>query len=369
MADVDMKERDAVSRNRTILGSIALLSLALPYACGEGSDGSIAPVDAAPDAPSPLAPQLIAPQSMSNVTQQRPMLRWAMPDGVTAPVLELCKDRACMTPLPILIEISRDGLSAAPQAALPPGWVYWRVRATAGGQAVSSATWQFCVGWSSASNPVDTSNGALLDVNGDGYADFIVGAPGSFHGIGAVYVYLGSATASATDWNGAAPAAYIELFGGGAGHFGSAVASAGDVNGDGYADFLVGPVGVGSTGSARLYLGSASPSAADWSGPGATRRIDLLGPVPGSAGFGTSVAGAGDVNGDGYADFVIGGGGSGGAHVYFGSAYPARPTGMPALPRGGSISPIPAWPMATAAPWPAPETSTATATPTSSSVR
>jgi hypothetical protein len=278
-----------------------------------------------PDALVPQAPRLIAPLSMTAVTQQRPTLRWTLPGGSTAPVVDLCRDRACATPLPITVQIADSGLTAVPQVALPTGWVYWRVRATSGSDTLSSATWQFWVGWSSASNPVDTSNGALLDINGDGYADFVVGAPLSFNGIGAVFVYFGSATASATDWNGASPAARIELIGGGGGQFGSSVASAGDVNGDGYADFLA----VGG-GPVQLYLGSASPSAADWNGPSAPRRIDLANPVPGSAGFGSSVAGAGDLNGDGYADFVIGGSytnflvfGGGAAHVYFGSAAPS----------------------------------------------
>jgi hypothetical protein len=353
----EMEERDMVSGSWKCLGSIALVLLALSLsACGRRADqssgdgGNSGLVDSAPDAPIPpdspirpdaplssdaqipldalgrQAPRLLAPLSMTAVTQQRPTLRWTLPGGFTAPVVDLCRDRACATPLPITVQIANDGLSAVPQAALPTGWVYWRVRVTSGSDTMSSTTWQFWVGWSSASNPVDTGNGALLDVNGDGYADFVVGAPLSLQGFGAVYLYLGSATASATDWNGASPAARIELFGGGAGQFGSVVASAGDINGDGYADFLVGAVGGGATGPARLYLGSASPSAVDWNGSGATRRIDLAGPVPGSPGFGLSVAGAGDVDGDGYADFVIagGGGGSGGAHVYFGSAAPSE---------------------------------------------
>jgi len=84
--------------------------------------------------------------------------------------------------------------------------------------------------------------------------------------------------------------------------FGGSVAGAGDVNGDGYADVLVGAPGldwsgVGS-GGAFLYLGSPNGLSPSWSwfttGGQAGARA------------GASVAGAGDVNGDGYADIITG---------------------------------------------------------------
>src|SRR5262245_14684838 len=137
--------------------SIALLLAALSPACGSragqssgdaGSGGPDAPIpvdaplpldappapDAAvpPDASAPPAPRLIAPLSMTAVTQQRPTLRWTLPDGVTAPMVDLCRDRACTMPLPITVDMADGGRSAVPQTALPTGWVYWRVRATSG---------------------------------------------------------------------------------------------------------------------------------------------------------------------------------------------------------------------------------------------
>ncbi|MDP6658429.1 MAG: integrin alpha [Candidatus Poseidoniia archaeon] len=84
--------------------------------------------------------------------------------------------------------------------------------------------------------------------------------------------------------------------------FGRSVASAGDVNGDGYADVIVGAYGNDGAGSlageAYVYHGSASGLSAtpDWSDQGEA-AYDY---------FGWSVASAGDVNGDGYADVVVG---------------------------------------------------------------
>src|SRR5262249_56578071 len=90
-------------------------------------------------------PRVIAPQSLSRVTQQRPTLRWISPPGAS-PEVDLCKDRACTMPLPIGVELAADGQSAVPSSALPPGWVFWRVRVGPGAQPGVPATGRFWVG-------------------------------------------------------------------------------------------------------------------------------------------------------------------------------------------------------------------------------
>jgi len=248
------------------------------------------------------APRLIAPISMSTVSLQKPTLRWVLGSGSGTPIVDFCMDRSCTAPLSITAQLAGDNLSAVPATALSPGWVFWRVRVVSESQTVSSATWQFWVGKSNASNPVDTSTGAILDVNGDGYPDFLVGSYGASSGAGTAHIYLGSATASTADWNGISPSRRIDLDNpdGANAAFGYTVASAGDVNGDGYADFLVGAYGAGSNaGAAHLYFGSATPSAADWNGSSHTGRIDLDNLDGTNAIFGSAVASAGDVNGDG----------------------------------------------------------------------
>ena len=141
------------------------------------------------------------------------------------------------------------------------------------------------------------------DVNGDGYADIIVGAYGYTTGNanrGRAYLFWGGPMANILA--GSAP---VILAGQDSDdQFGRSVASAGDVNGDGYADIIVGAFGYatgGNTGRAYVFYGgsglvSKNASAAD---------VILAGEASGDF-FGRSVASAGDANGDGYADIIVG---------------------------------------------------------------
>jgi len=178
--------------------------------------------------------------------------------------------------------------------------------------------------WNASGDALGTQFGKSVatagDVNGDGYSDIIIGAPGYDSGLtdqGRAYLYLGSASGLATD-----PAWTTEGGQEGAG-FGRSVATAGDVNGDGYSDVIVGAYtydnGQTDEGRAHVYLGSPSGLA---STPAWTAQGDQDG-----AWFGYSVASAGDVNGDGYADVVVGAPsfdtfslGLGRAYLYLGSA-------------------------------------------------
>ena len=277
--------------------------------------------------------------------------------------------------------------------------------------------------WTAESDQANAQLGVSVatagDVNGDGYADVIVGAP--LYGGGRVFVYLGSASGLATSAAWTASAAqgalgysvatagdvngdgYSDVIVGApsvrqrpestraarsstsarpsgsrrvrrgrrrairpGANFGCSVATAGDVNGDGYADVIVGALLLrhrpdSTTGRAFVYLGSAA-------GLVATRRVDRRESTRRTPNFGTSVATAGDVNGDGYADVIVGAPDydngqtdEGRAFVYLGSA-----SGLAATPAWTAES-NQASALLRRTRWPRRGTSTATATPTSSS--
>ncbi len=165
------------------------------------------------------------------------------------------------------------------------------------------------------------------DVNGDGYDDILIGAPGNDESIaeaGQTYVIFGMATGWAMDTNlSNADASFLgEAFQDASGW---SVAGSGDVNGDGFDDILIGAIyndqGGSNRGQTYLILGKAT---------GWTNDISL---TNASASFwgesdedrtGECVAGGGDVNGDGYDDILIGcfarNSGRGKAYLMYGKA-------------------------------------------------
>jgi hypothetical protein len=165
------------------------------------------------------------------------------------------------------------------------------------------------------------SAGTAGDVNGDGYDDVIVGAYQSWPG------GIRKAGRAYVYYGGPAADAVADLTLSGTGidgYFGFSVGTAGDVNGDGYADLIVGAAGYYTgccdVGAAYVYYGGATPNT--------VADLTLTGP-PGFNNYALSVGTAGDVNGDGYADMIVGenlndegGLESGAAHVYYGGATP-----------------------------------------------
>jgi hypothetical protein len=136
------------------------------------------------------------------------------------------------------------------------------------------------------------------DMNGDGFDDVIIGANyyPSVSGYGRAYVFLGGPGAeSIADLVIPAPQGTSLQW------FGYSVASLGDLNGDGYSDVIVGALYSATFGEAFIYFGGASLHSAP--------DLTLTGENPCSvcnSFFGASVAGAGDVNGDGFKDVIVG---------------------------------------------------------------
>ena len=141
------------------------------------------------------------------------------------------------------------------------------------------------------------------DVNGDGLADLIVGAFGDDNN--------GTSSGSARVLSGSDGSVLYNFDGDSTGDlFGRSVSGAGDVNGDGLADLIVGAFfddnNGTSSGSARVLSGKDGSVLYNFDGDSA------------NDGFGVSVSGAGDVNGDGVDDFIIGassGGANGGGYA------------------------------------------------------
>jgi hypothetical protein len=127
------------------------------------------------------------------------------------------------------------------------------------------------------------------DIDGDGIGEVINGEPGTTHDHaqqGAITVRSGAdGTLLYTVYGGAA----LE-------HLGESLAAVGDVDGDGFGDFVGGaPDGnIDQSGLIRVYSGVDGSQLYERSGSGA------------DAHFGFSVGGAGDVDGDGLADVVAG---------------------------------------------------------------
>jgi hypothetical protein len=176
--------------------------------------------------------------------------------------------------------------------------------------------------WTVEGNQADALFGKWVstagDVNGDGYSDVIVGSHLYDNGEtdeGMAFVYHGSSSGLSTiaDWT--AESDQVDAY------FGCSVSTAGDINGDGYSDVIVGADyydnGESAEGRAFVYNGSSSglSTSADW-----TAESNLAG-----ARFGYSVCTAGDVNGDGYSDVIVGAPyfnpHEGTAFVYFGSSF------------------------------------------------
>jgi len=130
------------------------------------------------------------------------------------------------------------------------------------------------------------------DVNGDGFADVIVGAPGEDPGTspgsaGRAHVFSGRDGSLLFELESPNEVAF--------GNFGIAVDGAGDVNADGLADVIV---GTWDEDPKRAYV---------FSGLDGSLLFQLASPDPsGGATFGSSASGAGDVNQDGFADVIVG---------------------------------------------------------------
>ena len=160
--------------------------------------------------------------------------------------------------------------------------------------------------------------GSAGDVNGDGFADLIIGAYGADpngNRSGATYIVYGKESGFSANLNlstldgsngfqinGEAADDYSGYF----------AASAGDINNDGYDDIIIGarfndPNGLSNAGASYVVFGGPSGSSADLdlSTLNGTNGFKLNGVAAGDR-SGVAVSSAGDVNGDGFDDIIVG---------------------------------------------------------------
>ncbi len=146
-----------------------------------------------------------------------------------------------------------------------------------------------------------TSSGDLLgsaiasagDIDGDGFADVLIGSPGASPGglnsAGSAQVFAGVSGTMIAQFDGLAAGDGL----------GASLSSAGDLNGDGIAELILGaptasPAGLTEAGSVYVHDGATLALLYQFDGASAGAHL------------GRSVAGIGDVNGDGTGDFLIG---------------------------------------------------------------
>ncbi len=247
-----------------------------------------------------------------------PLFAWDPSDGASRYEIEITSE--CTTPgfascafaSPVVQESVTETRFRAPVLAVgttPPVGrrYYWRVRACAGE----------CSPWS-AVRYLDVGRQAN-DFDGDGYADVLAGAyldDGAAADQGRAYWWSGSATGPATVHPMTPPRAEVNA------RFGLEVAALGDVDGDGFADAAVAAyfadAGATDTGEVYVYLGSATGL------PAAPSQTIAPPTVEAGAQLGRSLAPAGDVDGDGFADLVVGAHGEDAGGSNYGRAYVFR---------------------------------------------
>lgn len=151
----------------------------------------------------------------------------------------------------------------------------------------------------SSATTIPAPMAAVMDSDRDGVGEFVVALPST----GTVRLYRGAAAARLGVFEDFAPAVAgpeTEI----------SLSTAGDFNGDGRGDFVVGRP---SQRSAELFL------ATDLGGVAGYLRAPLSpAGLSSDAGYGSAVAGGGDLNGDGFSDVVVAG--TAGLRVFFGGA-------------------------------------------------
>lgn len=239
----------------------------------------------------PAGPGLIFPPSVSRISCRNPVFRWNAVPQATSYLVQACANRACSFGVSEFTSptttVMAPGLLSASRV------VYWRVRGLMAGVPATewSAVWEFQT--PAVMGARCTFTGLLADYNGDGIGDLTIAAPGT--AAPAVFLHYGRV---------GGPSGMPDLtIRRAANTFAARAAFAGDVNGDGFGDLLISApqedrLPMDRTGSFYLHFGGPT-------GVAAMAATVIFDTNPDEE-FGSSIAGVGDVNADGYGDFVVG---------------------------------------------------------------
>jgi hypothetical protein len=222
-----------------------------------------------------------------------PLFTWLPESSTTGATVDVCRDRACQN---IIVSFAASGSSAQPPQPLPAGVVYWRVSSsTTSGR--TSAVWELTI--PARESGRTGSWGSVPDFNGDGFGDLAVGVLPSFNGVGTpppnqMRIFPGGP--------GGLAATPAQTFSGPFG-FAEEAGSAGDLDGDGFADLAiwnsVDPSSSALPGGFTVTVYRGGPQ-------GLSSPVTFPAPNADVASQ-MRVLSAGDVNGDGYGDLLVGG--------------------------------------------------------------
>lgn len=268
------------------------------------------------------APRPISPVSVSWVSTLRPTFKWQAAAGTTGAIVEVCKTRACDGD--DVRRIEADGETITVPEDLEAGIWFWRVFGMSKDRVGTkpSATWEVLVRGNAIKGSSDAPSGGMVDINGDGLPDLIVASSGydlddtdqTWKPFPLTMVWLGKSDGKLDAGNGYwmdDGAVHVPSIGGGI-----------DTDGDGFTD-IVRTLQDRKSGNfeAMIEYGSAGKpfegadgkqhvDYIDWSKYGFVLVPDAR-TVP-------STREAGDVNGDGFGDVLVGAPGA--AVVGLGSA-------------------------------------------------
>ena len=225
------------------------------------------------------------------------------------------------------------GAPSDPDKAVDAGRVFVVLNETPGTVGSLGATVdQIILDGVNAGDAAGAAVAAISDLNGDGIAEFLVGAPGVDVGVeadaGRVYVAWGDIVAGGIDLADASEGnnAGYSINGEAAGDYvGAALSSIGDRNGDGKQEVLVGAAGndAGGVDAGAVYVvdGKATDTDVNLTDvAGGIGGFKIVGENAGDA-AGTTVGRIGDQNGDGKEDILIGATGNDGAGAEAGAVY------------------------------------------------